>query len=251
MGMIKTEREIKLIKESAKISDSCIPLIKNLLKKEKIKEKEIAQAIRRKIYSQGARLAFRTIVVCGKRASQIHAKPAATSKIISGLGYVDFGASYKGYKTDVTLPFIKGKISKKEEKIVKVVIRAYQIALKSIKVGLPCFQLFEKVDKFVRKNGFRLQHSLGHGIGLKIHELPTIGIPKEKLKKLTKKKKAKLEKLSKIKFQEGMVFTIEPAVYIKGLGGCRLENTIILTKNGPLALTHSKLLVLNKTKSKP
>jgi len=82
-----------------------------------------------------------------------------------------------------------------------------------------------------------MQHSLGHGIGLKIHELPTIGIPKEKLKKLRK-----LKKLEKIKFQENMVFTIEPAVYVKGLGGCRFENTILLTKTGPKILTNSKLI---------
>ncbi|MEM5878902.1 MAG: Xaa-Pro peptidase family protein [Candidatus Aenigmatarchaeota archaeon] len=244
MGMIKTKEEIKLLKKSAEISNSCIPLIESLLKKEKITEKEIASAIRRKIYSQGAELAFRTIVACGKRAARIHAKPRASNKIISGLGYVDFGASYKGYKTDVTVPFIKGKISKKEEKMVKAVIQAYNLAFKSLKVGLPCFQLFEKVDNFLRKQGFGMQHSLGHGVGLKIHELPTIGIPKEKLEKLNKKKKKKLEKLKKIRFQENMVFTIEPAVYVKGLGGCRLENTILLTKSEPVSITNSKLLII-------
>lgn len=242
MGMIKSEEEIRLLKKSAEISNSCIPLIESLLKKEKITEREIARAIRKKIYSQGARLAFRTIVACGKRAAKIHAKPRATDKIISGLGYVDFGASYKGYKTDVTVPFIKGKISKKEEKMVKVVIKAYKLAFNSIRIGLPCFKLFEKIDKFLRKEGFSMQHSLGHGVGLKIHELPTIGVSKKRLKKLSRKKKAKLEKLKKIRFQENMVFTIEPAVYVKGLGGCRLENTILLTKKGAVSLTHSKLI---------
>ncbi|MEM5829418.1 MAG: M24 family metallopeptidase [Candidatus Aenigmatarchaeota archaeon] len=242
MGMIKTKEEIKLLKKSAEISNSCLPLIEALLKKEKVKEKEIAKAIRRKIYSQGAKLAFQTIVACGKRAAKIHPKPKATNRMISGLGYIDFGASYKGYKTDVTIPFIKGKIRKREEKMVKAVMKAYKLALKSIKVGLPCFQLFEKVDNFLRKQGLRMQHSLGHGVGLKIHELPTIGIPKEKLRKLSKKNKKKLERLKEIRFQENMVFTIEPAVYIKGIGGCRIENDVLLTRKGPKLLTYAKLI---------
>ncbi|MEM5766295.1 MAG: Xaa-Pro peptidase family protein [Candidatus Aenigmatarchaeota archaeon] len=242
MGIIKTKKEIKLLERSAKISNSCLPLIKTLLKKEKVTEKDIAKAIRRKIYSQGASLAFRTLVACGKRAAKIHPKPAATNKIISGLGYIDFGASFKGYKTDVTVPFVKGKISKEEEKMIKVVEKAYDLALKSIKVGLPCFQLFEKVDNFLRRQGFTMQHSLGHGVGLKIHELPTIGIPKDKLKKLIKKNKNSLEKLKSIRFKEEMVFTIEPAIYLKGVGGCRLENDILLTRNGPRPLTHARLI---------
>jgi Xaa-Pro aminopeptidase len=239
MGIIKTKKEIELLKKSAQIANSCLPLIENLLKKDKIMEKEVAREIRRKIYSQNATLAFRTIVACGKRSARIHPKPRATNKIISGLGYVDFGACYKGYKSDITVPFIKGKISKKEERIVQAVLEAYEFAIKSIKIGLPCWKLHEKVDKFLRKRGFKMVHSLGHGVGLKIHELPTIGKFKGKL---TKKKKKKWGKLKKIKFQEGMVFTIEPAIYVKGLGGCRIENDVLLTRKGPKILTHAKLI---------
>jgi Xaa-Pro aminopeptidase len=139
------------------------------------------------------------------------------------------------------LPFIKGKINKREERIVQTVLEAYKLAVKSIRIGLPCWKLHEKVDKFLKKKGFFLQHSLGHGLGLKIHELPTIGMPR---KKLSKKKMKKWEKLKKIRFQEGMVFTIEPAIYVKGLGGCRIENDILLTKKGPKILTKAKLLVI-------
>jgi Xaa-Pro aminopeptidase len=240
MGIIKTKKEIKFLKKSAQIINSCLPLIENLLKRDKITEKEVAREIRRKIYSQGAKLAFQTIVACGKRSARIHPKPGATNKLISGLGYIDFGASYKGYKTDVTVPFMKGEIDKKEERVVRTVLKAYDVAINSIRIGLPCWKLHEKVDKFLKKRGFRLDHSLGHGLGLRIHELPTIGKPR----KLTGKKKLKWEKLKKIRFQEGMVFTIEPAVYVKGLGGCRLENDVLLTKNGLRILTVAKLLRL-------
>jgi len=240
MGMIKTGKEIGLLKKSAAITNSCLPLIRNLLERKEVTERDIARAIRKKIYSQNAKLAFQTLVACGKRSAKIHPKPWATNKIISGLGYVDFGASYRGYKTDVTVPFIKGKISKKERKIVSAVLQAYKIATNSIKIGMPCWTLYDKVDKFLKKRGFVMVHSLGHGLGLNVHELPTIGKPR---KPLTKKKMLRWEKLKKIKFQKGMIFTIEPGIYVKGLGGCRLENTILLTKKKPVFLTNSKFIV--------
>ncbi|MFH7882274.1 MAG: M24 family metallopeptidase, partial [Candidatus Aenigmatarchaeota archaeon] len=201
--------------------------------------------IEKNIRKQGATLSFRTIVACGKRAAKIHPKPEATNKKIKGLGYVDFGACYKGYRSDVTVPFIKGKISKKERKIVETTLKAYKIAVKSIKTGMPCWKLHEKVNKFLRKKGFKLSHSLGHGVGKRIHELPTIGKPNFR-KRLSKKKlekfKRKWEKIKKITFQPGMVFTIEPGIYIKGVGGCRIENDVLIMKKGIKILTSSNLI---------
>lgn len=238
--MIKTKREIKLLEKSAKIANSCIKLIENSLREKKITEKELARRIRKKLGEQGAHEAFKTIVACGKRAAKIHAKPRTTKKIISGLGLVDFGACYKGYRTDVTVPFIKGKITKREKKMVKVVLKAYDISISSIKIGEPCWKLFEKIYKFMKKNGFELKHGLGHGIGLKIHEYPFIVVPKKE--KLKRKRKRRWEIIKEITFQPGMVFTIEPGVYVKGLGCCRIENDILLTKRGPKILTTSKLV---------
>jgi Xaa-Pro aminopeptidase len=239
MGMIKTKKEIKLLKKSAQITDSCIPIIRESLKEDKITEKEIARRIRKNLKKQNATLAFETIVACGKRAAMIHAKPRSTNKKISGIGLVDFGACYKGYRTDMTVPFIKGKISERERKIVVTVLQAYDVAIKSIKVGKYCWKSYEKTDKFLRNHGFRMVHSLGHGIGLKIHELPYIW---KTNKKLRGKKKLKWEKIKKIKFQESMIFTIEPAVYVKGLGGCRLENDFLIEKKKIKSLTHANLI---------
>lgn len=239
MRIIKTKREIKLLKKSATITNSCIPVIRQALKEDRITEKEIVRKIRRKIRSQNATFSFEPIVACGKRSAVIHPNPRSTNKIISGIGLVDFGACYKGYRTDITVPFIKGKISKKERKIVNSILQAYAIAIKSIKIGMPCWKLHEKVNKFLGKYDFKLAHSLGHGIGLKIHELPYIGKPR---KKPRGKKKAKWEKLKKIKFQDNMVFTIEPAVYVKGLGGCRLENDILIERKSIKILTNAKLI---------
>lgn len=239
ISLTKTQEEIKLLEKACEISNSCIPLIEKSLK-ENITEKELRRRIEKKIRSQHATLSFGTLIACGRRSAQIHANPRATNKKIKGIGYADFGASYKGYKSDVTVPFIKGKISRKEKKIVDTVLKSYNIAASSIRVGMPCWMLFKKVDDFLSKNGFKVLHPIGHGVGLKIHELPYILMPRKK--RLSKKKMRRWEKLKKIVFLPNMVFTIEPAVYAKGIGGCRIENDFLLTKKGAKVLTNSRLI---------
>ncbi len=239
MGIIKTKKEVGLLKKAAKIANSCLPIIKEALKEE-ITEKELRRRVERKIRSQNASMSFQTLVACGKRSAMIHPKPRATGKIISGIGYIDFGACYRGYKSDVTVPFIKGEIGKKERKIVQTVLKAYELAISSIKTDEPCWKLFQKVNNFLKKNGFELKHGLGHGVGLKIHEYPFISMPRKK--RLIGRRKRRWEKIKKINFQENMVFTIEPAVYVKGLGGCRLENDILVKKKSIKILTNAKLI---------
>ncbi|MFH1229620.1 MAG: M24 family metallopeptidase [Candidatus Aenigmatarchaeota archaeon] len=239
MGMIKTKGEIKLLKKSAQIADSCLKVISDSLK-ENITEKELRRRVYRKIRSQNATLAFQTLVASGTRTSMIHPKPHATDKVIKGIGYIDFGASYKGYKSDVTVPFIKGKISSMEKKILDVTLKAYEVSVNSLRLNQPCWKSFEKANACSKKNGYRLGHSLGHGLGLKIHENPIIVMPRKK--KLTRKGRLLWEKIKKINFQKNMVFTIEPGIYAKGLCGCRIENDFLMTDKGPKALTHVRLV---------
>ena len=224
--------KIGLIKKSAQISNSCLPLIKDLLKRG-ITEEQLAKEIKKKILSKGAKLAFPILVASGDRASKIHAKP--TKKEIFGLGYVDFGASYKGYKTDLTVPFVKGEITKQQQKILEATLQAYEIAKKEIKVNKSCWKVYERVNDFLKNKGFEMKHSLGHGVGFRIHQFPIIGKP-------MKASKQKIEKLKRLRFRERMVFTIEPGVYVKGVGGCRIENTFLLTKNKLIQLTQSSLI---------
>lgn len=236
--MIKTEKELKLLRKSAAISNSCIPLIKNSLK-ENISEKELARRIRRKINSQGATLAFQTLVASGKRTAMIHPHPHTTNQKIRGIGYVDFGACYKGYHSDVTVPFVKGSVGKRETRIIKTGLKAYKLAVESVKIGKPCWLVHRQTDQFLRKNGFKMLHSIGHGLGKEIHERPIIGMPR---KKLQRKKLKRWKKIQKITFKENMVFTIEPGIYVKNLGGFRIENDFLMTSSGPKILTNSKFL---------
>lgn len=238
MAMIKTKKELQMLRKSAAVSNSCIPLIEKSLK-ENISERELARRIRRKINSQGATLAFQTLVASGKRTSMIHPHPHSTNEKIRGIGYVDFGASYRGYKTDVTVPFVKGSAGKKEWKIIKTGLAAYRLAVKSVKIWKQCWLVHKKTDLFLRKNGFKMLHSLGHGLGKEIHERPLILMPRKKLKG---KKLKRWQRIQKVTFQPDMVFTIEPGIYVKNLGGFRIENDFVMTKNGMNCLTNSKLL---------
>jgi Xaa-Pro dipeptidase len=245
MAMIKTSREINLLKKSAQISDSCIKVIEKSLK-ENITEKELRRRVERKIRSQNASLAFRTLVACGDRSSMIHSDPHATDKMISGIGYVDFGASYKRYETDVTVPFTKGFVGVEEKRIIKAVLNAYKASLKTLKLGTPCWKTHEAAYNYSVKNGYRfaqsgkIKHMIGHGIGLGVHEPPYIFMPSKK--KLSKKGAHIWKRMKSVKYQNGMVFAIEPGIYVKGKCGCRIENDFLMTSNGPVALTHAKLI---------
>lgn len=239
MAMIKTAREIALFMKAARISNSCIPIIAKALKEKNITEREIARRIKNNIYRQGGRLSFRILVASGPRSAMIHPKPTATNAKISGIGYVDFGASYKGYKTDLTVPFIKGKVKPRERKIVETVVRAYNIAVRRWKIGMFCWKLHEVADDYIRSKGLRMGHAVGHGLGLKIHENPTIVKPRKKLKGRRLKKWLKLKK---VVFEPDMVFTIEPGAYVEDVGGSRLENTFLAGKKRLKCLTKANLI---------
>lgn len=244
--IIKAPKELALLKKSARITDSCIKVIERELK-DGVTEKQLAKAIDKNIRNQHATLAFPTIVACGKRAVFIHAKP--TGKTIRGLGYADFGAKWKGYCTDITVPFVKGELGEKEKRILDTTLHAYKTLTKIPRRGMPCWKMQEKFDAFLRKRGYSTMHSLGHGIGLDIHELPSLTkLRRGKVAKFEpRKRKRALERwriIKRLRFEPGMMFTIEPGVYVKGVGGCRYENDFLMTKREPKPITHGRLIRL-------
>lgn len=237
MGVIKTEREIRLLKKAARISDSCIKIIKKSLK-EDITERELARRLRRNINKKGATLSFQTLIASGKRATMFHPSPHVSDQKIEGIGYIDFGARYNGYCSDITVPFVKGKINKEQKRIVKTVLKSYNLAVRRVKIEKPCWELHKEIDNYLKKNGYSLKHCLGHGLGLKVHDRPIICVPG---KKLHGKKLRRWLRVKKVTFQTNMVFTIEPGIYTKKYG-IRIENDFILKKRGLEKITHSKLI---------
>ncbi|MCX6821641.1 MAG: Xaa-Pro peptidase family protein [Candidatus Aenigmarchaeota archaeon] len=234
---VKEPKEIERINKACQIANHGIKVIEKNLSKN-MTEKELALILEQELINKGAdELSFPTIVASGKRSAYIHPYPSfSKQKIQDGLGLVDFGARYKGYCSDVTVPFIAGKISSKQKKIVQTVEDAYKKAIENIKIGLPTWKLHVSTENFIKKNGFEFKHSLGHGLGLEIHDYPFLS-PKPKNKEALKEWK-------EVKLKENMVLTIEPGIYEPKIGGCRLENDLLVTNKKPKSLTKSRLIIL-------
>jgi len=224
---VKEKGEIENIRKACSIANKGVDFIRKNLK-EGTKEKELALELEREMIrldSDGA--PFPTVMVSSKRSAQIHPfPPLSDQKIKRGLGYVDFGVRYKGYCSDVTVPFSVGKLTEKEKKVVETVNEAYEKSLNALKNGVELNRLYETAEKFIKSRGFELRHGLGHGLGLEVHDFPSISPSAKRGEKIRK----------------NMVFTIEPGVYVPRIGGCRLENDFIMKASGFEVLTKSRFL---------
>jgi len=231
----KEPEEIERIKKACKITNHGIKFLKKNLS-ERMTEKELALALEQELIKKGAdELAFPTILTSSERSAFIHPYPSFTDeKIQKGLGLVDFGVRFKGYCSDVTVPFVFGKLSDKQKKMIKTVKETYEKAIETIKVGIPTWRVHDSAEKIMKKNEFEFKHSIGHGLGLELHDLPNLS-PKPKSKE-------ELKDWKQIKIKQDMVFTIEPGVYELGLGGIRLENDVLMTKK-PKILTNSRPII--------
>lgn len=224
---VKDKDEIVLIVKACKIGDE---VFKQVLRKIKlgVSEKQLVFEIESLIKKQGHDIAFRTIVAFGKNASAPHHESGQDKIGENQFVLMDFGVRYENYCSDMTRTIFFGKPSNKQKEIYKVVYEAQQKAVdfinKSIKSGKKIKT--SKVDKIAREHIVSqsypsMPHSLGHGIGLEVHEHPYIS-PK-----------------SKEHIEEGMVFSIEPGIYIPDFGGVRIEDLYLVEKTGLRQITTS------------
>ncbi len=163
-----------------------------------------------------ARWSFDPIISYGKNAALPHAKPTKDKNGVCLL--CDIGAKWKGYHADLTRT-VRLKRDKSFEKAYEIVKEAQELAIDAVAPGKTAKEIDNICSNHLKKNGYTLRHSTGHGIGLTIHEWPYIG----------KKFETVLE--------PGMVFTVEPGVYIKGKFGIRIEDDILVTKTGRTVLS--------------
>ncbi|MCS7135067.1 MAG: Xaa-Pro peptidase family protein [Candidatus Aenigmarchaeota archaeon] len=221
---VKNKKEINLIKKSCSIANKGIKFIKNNLSQNQ-SEKEFAKELHeylKKFNIDG--FAFKTIIASGKNSAFIHPYPTESRKKISkGLGLIDFGVVYKGYCSDVTVPFSFGKLNLKQETIVSAVLECYDFCKDLLKENVKAGEIFDKAEKFLANKGFELKHGLGHGIGLEVHDAPSISFKSIDILK------------------SNMVLTLEPGVYEIGVGGFRIENDFVI-KNKPKILTKSRYM---------
>ena len=174
------------------------------------------------------RTGFDTLAAGPERSWAIHAFPGYTNALwpAEGLSILDFGVVYKGYTSDTTLTVAKGKLTPNQEKMLNLVQAAADQCLLLYKPGLSIKKAAEKADEIFQAAGKHMPHTLGHGIGLEIHEYPRVS--------------SKMDE--EITFEKGMIVTLEPGLYEKESGGVRLENDVLITENGNQVLTNSKII---------
>lgn len=219
--IIKKEEEIECIKKACLITDECFDYIKSFIKIG-MTEKEIAFEIEKYFLTHGADgLAFDTIVASGINSSMPHAVPT-DKKIEDGDPItIDMGCKYKGYCSDMTRTVFAGHVPQYMKPVYDLVLKTQIRALEEYKEGTNLKIIAQSVESDFKLNGATMIHSLGHGVGLEIHEYPFIS--------------SKYDYILK----ENMVITDEPGIYIAGRFGVRIEDTVLVTKYASQSLTLS------------
>ncbi|MFX0072667.1 MAG: M24 family metallopeptidase [Candidatus Hermodarchaeota archaeon] len=222
----KTQEEIERMRKAAELGDLGFKTIYNSVQ-EGWTEEELAAEAEYKMRKKGSEgTSFDTIVATGEQSAYPHAK-TANNKVKDGdIIIVDIGARYEGYCSDMTRTFIYGKVEPQKARLVNLVNEGQKYALEQVKPEIACKEMDKKVRDFFLANnkewGKRFIHSLGHGVGIDIHENPY------------------LSPISNEILKENMVVTIEPGLYIQGLGGARAEDQVVITKEGYISLTKSE-----------
>lgn len=210
---IKDEEEIKNIAEACKITRECFEYIKPFLKPGNT-EKQIARLIDDYYYKYSEGPAFSTIVASGENSSKPHAIPTEREFTDQDIITIDMGCKINGYCSDQTRTFFIGEPTEKQKTIYNLVHKNYIQTIDAIKEGTNIKQLVKMVENDFKLNGYNLIHSLGHGVGLEVHENPNVSIRAD------------------IPLRENMVVTVEPGIYIPGEFGVRIEDTILVEKGG-------------------
>lgn len=221
---VKDAEELQLLSRAIEIGDRAFNEVESAIRPG-MTEAEVAWMIEKSIREQGAEsLSFETIVGSGPNGARPH-HLAAEREIHEGEPIViDMGCQYRGYCSDLTRTILLGEPDDQFKKIYDIVLTAQLTAMELARSGMTG----EDVDKLARTvieeagYGETFGHSLGHGVGLEVHENPGVG-PK-----------------STGVLEDGMVFTIEPGIYLTGWGGVRIEDVVVLEDGKPRLLSHAQ-----------
>ena len=220
---VKQEKEIECLKKAALIAEDVYKEVLKFLSVGKT-EREIAAFIDYQIKLKGAgKNSFETICVSGKNTSLPHGVP--TDKQLQNGEFItlDFGAKVDGYCSDMTRTVALGSVTDEMANVYDVVLKAQEKSQNAIKAGMSCKEIDEIARVYIKENGYGeyFVHSLGHGVGLKIHEQPNLSPKSEKV------------------LEVNNVVTVEPGIYIPDKFGVRIENTVIVTRTKAISLQKS------------
>ncbi len=217
---IKDETEIIIIRKAAKITTNIWKTIPSILKKD-ITENEVKAHITYQLQKENSTLSFETIVAFGKNTAEPHYLGGNETLKEGNFALFDFGAKHRRYCADLTRTIILGHPSDKHKQIYEIVLEANNIGLDAMREGEEACEIHKKVSKIIEYRGYKKEftHATGHSLGLSVHDGYTINSN------------------SKFTLKEGMVFTIEPGIYLPGFGGVRIEDDILIRKNSCEILT--------------
>ncbi|MCH9633967.1 MAG: Aminopeptidase YpdF [Chlamydiae bacterium] len=219
LRICKDTEEIKRIKKSCEITAKGYTYIKKHFK-EGVTEKELAFKLEFYLRKLGAeKMSFDPIVAFGKNSANPHYTPQDVKLKKNDVILIDSGCIYDGYCSDMTRTYLVGKAAPKMQRIYDLVAQIQKEAIEMCQVGVPLDSIEKATHTFFKKHEVDdlFIHSLGHGLGIEIHEAPRYN--------------------TKNCVEEGMVLTVEPGLYIDGLGGVRIEDTLLVTQKGPKILT--------------
>ena len=218
---VKDREEVEKIRQSARIAERAFAVVKASLRGG-MSEKEVADELEYQVRLFGGQCgSFPPVVAAGERAALPHARPGGARIGDSRFLLVDWGAQFDLYASDLTRMILLGKASPRLQRVYETVLAAQQRAIEAIRPGT----LMEEVDAAARDvvtaagYGRRWRHSVGHGIGLDVHELPRLAVDQKR------------------PLLPGMVVTVEPGIYIPGWGGVRIEDDVLVTRDGHEVIT--------------
>ena len=221
---IKEPEELDLITKAVELSDVAFQQAKMIIRPG-VTEKEAAWEIEKFLRQEGSEgTPFEIIVASGSNSALPHARP--TEKIIrpGELVLIDMGARISGYCSDFSRTLFLGETDKTLQEIYNIVFKAQTIAIEGVRSGMDASQADKLARNVIEQAGYgeAFGHSLGHGVGLATHELPTLGPS------------------SSDSLADGMVFTIEPGIYLPNQGGVRIEDMVVLENGKPKVLTQAR-----------
>lgn len=220
---IKTAHEIRFIEEAEAIGDRAFSKLLTVLKAG-MTEKQVAAWLEFFMKEEGAEgFSFDTIAASGLNSAMPHAVPTDKKLEEGDFLTMDFGCIHQGYCSDMTRTVIIGHANDRQRNVYETVLAAQRAALEGIRPGMTGKEIDALARNVITENGFGsyFGHSLGHSVGLEIHEKPCFSPGDESL------------------IKPGMVITVEPGIYIEDLGGVRIEDVVVITEDGCRNLTHS------------
>jgi Xaa-Pro aminopeptidase len=221
--MIKDDDEIGILRQAAKITDACVEHLRKIIRPGD-GEWDISVEIEHFYRRHGCRKSsFDCIIASGSGSSMPHYETSMGKKVRAGdVILIDMGCEYLGYNSDLTRTMFVNSVDPALEQVYRIVMEAQAAAVQAVRPGITTGKLDAVARDIITSAGYgdRFGHSLGHGIGMEVHELPAI-------------------KKGDLKLKRNMVLTIEPGIYIPGVGGVRIEDMVAVTAKGSEVLTRS------------